>query len=200
MTIHQLLDELLRDPSPDVLWRLHPQLLTRDTPAANAARTLAGEFFSYLSGVQSKLTSKQYSSLAALLEAGAVGLLAGKDIVEALSTGGQQAITELLTGGLASLLETFSTAQHVKAWETEFTSTNNATLWTLYAEMWHISVDMQPDLSIEKRRALVDELFAPARDMNLVQPARTALIIRLFQLLLSIRLIPLLEAEPEPAP
>lgn len=198
MSMHQLLDEILREPSPDALWRLHPELLALVTPAAEPARALAGEFFGYLSEVQSKLTSKQYSSMAALLAAGAVGFLGGQDIIDGLLMHtGPKAITELITGGLASLLETLSTFQHVQAWEQDFALTNSAALWMLYAEMWQISAAMQPDLSAENRRALVNELFAPARNSELAQPARTALIIRLFQLLLTIRLVPLLQSAPE---
>ena len=191
MAVDQLLLRILREPSPEDLWDLHPTLLVIGSSEAETARDLAGLFYSYLTEVKSKLTSKQYSSLAARLEVGAIGVLAGQDTIQALVAGDPQAIGELLTGGLAAVLETVSNFQNVKAWETEFASTHNTAVWDLYAALWHISAEMQPDLSVETRQDLINKLLAPARNSDLDSGVRMAVIIRLFQLLLAIRIAPL---------
>lgn len=192
MAVDQLLVRILTEPSPEDIWALHPHLLAPGSLEAETARNLAGLFYNYLTEVKSKLTSKQYSSLAAKLQVGTIGVIAGQDVVDALISGSSQALGELLTGGLASILEMVSNFQHIKAWETEFASTHNAAVWELYAVLWRISADMQPDLPVEKRQTLINQLLAPARDPELSNSARTAVIIRLFQLLLAIRLVPLI--------
>ncbi len=200
MAIDHLLQRILREPSPGDLWTLHPYLLALQSPEAEIARDLAGSFYNYLTEVESKLTSKQYSSLAAMLQVGAISVLAGQDVVEALMTGNPQAIGELLTGGLAAVLETVSNFQSVKAWETEFSSTHNSAVWELYAALWRISMEMQPDLPVDKRQILINKLLEPARNLDLSDGIRMAVIIRLFQLLLAIRLAPLIaRTHPEPA-
>lgn len=199
MAVDQLLERILREPSVDALWDLHPHLLAADSPEAEAARDLAGSFYSYLTEVQSKLTSKQYSSVAALLQVAAVGTLGTQDTVEAIMSGSPQAMGELLTGGLAAIMETVSNFQIVKAWETEFASTHDAAVWDLYGALWRISAELQPDLTAEKRQALINGLLAPARNSDLDGSIRAALIIRLFQLLLAIRLAQFIaRTHPEP--
>jgi hypothetical protein len=199
MPLENLLLSILREPTPDDLWRLHPHLLALDSPDAEPARALAGQFYSYLSSVRSKLTAKQYSVLSAVLAAGSVGVIAAQDVIEEIAADRHQMIGDLLAGGLAAILETMSAFQHVKAWETEFGSVHEEAIWHLYAELWRISVEAQPDLTMEQRQALLDRLFAAARDPKQTGGARMVLIIRLFQVLLAIRLAPLLRAaEPEP--
>jgi hypothetical protein len=89
-------------------------------------------------------------------------------------------------------METVSTFQHVKAWETEFLSVHEEVIWHLYAALWHLSVETQPDLPAEMRQALVDHLLSAVRNPEFDSGIRIALVIRLFQILLVIRLAPLL--------
>ena len=191
MSIENLLQRILREPSPDDLWELHPLLLALDSPDAEAARSLAQMFYCYLSCVRSKLTSKQYSSLAAHLAAGSVGVLAVQNVIESVMSDRKRAVGNLLAGGLAAALETLSTFQHVKAWETEFTSVHEEAVWHLYTALWEVSVETQPDLAVEQRRALIDRLLSAVRDPNLSSPVRVAVVVRLFQVLLVVRLAPL---------
>jgi hypothetical protein len=192
MLIPELLGRILSEPSPDDLWRLHPYLLALDTPDAGPVREIAQMFYCYLSCVRSKLTSKQYSTLAAMLAAGSVGTIAFQEVMQAITADRGHAIRDLLTAGLAETFEIFSTFQHVKAWETEFASVHEEAAWHLYAVLWQLSTETQPDLSIEQRQALLDQLFAAVRDPNVNSSIRMALIIRLFQILLAIRMAPLL--------
>jgi hypothetical protein len=199
MLVTELLGRILSQPSPDDLWRLHPHLLALDSPDAEPAREMAQLFYCYLSCVRSKLTSKQYSTLAATLAAGSVGTIAFQEVVQAVTTDRAHAVRDLLTAGLAETFEIFSTFQHVKAWETEFASVHEEVAWHLYAALWWLSVETQPDLSIGQRQALLEKLFTAIRDPNVNSGVRMALIIRLFQLLLVIRLAPLLYSEPSNA-
>ena len=193
MALENLLQRILSDPSPDDLWALHPYLLAMDVPEAAPAREIAQLFFCYLSCVRSKLTSKQHSSLSAMLSAGSVGVVVAQDLWASFREGRAEAITELLSGGIAGILEVASTYQHVRAWDIEFQSVHEEALWRLYAALWHISIETQPDLPAEKRRALVDNLLSVLRQPTLDGTVRMALVIRLLQILLAIRLAPLVE-------
>jgi len=191
VSLENLLQRILTKPSPDDLWALHPRLLSVDSPDAGPARELARLFYCYLSCVRSKLTSKQYSSLAAMLSAGSVGVIALQDILETLRVDRARAIGNLLAGGLAASLETSSTLQHVKAWEKEFASVHEEAVWHLYAMLWQLSVETQPDLPSDQRLALIDSLMCVVRDPNMDSAARMAIVIRLFQVMLIVRLAPL---------
>ncbi len=195
MTLENLLQHILSDPSPDDLWALHPYLLALKVPEAGPARELAQLFFCYLSCVRSKLTSRQHSSLSAMLAAGSVGSVVAQDVWASLREGRAAAISELLAGGVAGILEIASTLQHVKAWDTEFQSVHEEALWRLYVALWNISVETQPDLPAETRRALVDNLLSPLRQPALDGSVRMALVIRLLQIMLAIRLAPLVQPQ-----
>lgn len=196
MTMSELLHRILREPSADDLWQLNPHLLVLDLPEAERARALAQQFYCYLNCVLSKLTSKQYSSLSALMAAGSIGMVIAQDVIEAVQKGRKEAISELLAGGMAGLLEATSAWQHVKAWEAEYLSVQDEVSWYLYEALWQVSVDTQPDLPAETRQTLVDRLLAPIRSSTINSAIRVAMIIRLFQILLVIQVAPLL---PEPA-
>ena len=193
MAFENLLQRILSDPSPDDLWALHPHLLALDVPEVEPVRELAQMFFCYLSCVSSKLTSREHSSLSALLSAGSIGVVVVQDVWSSLKAGRAEAISELLSGGIAGILEVAATLQHVKAWDTEFQSVHEEALWRLYAAMWRISIETQPDLPVEKRQALVDNLMSALRHPSLDGHVRMALVIRLLQILLVIRLAPLVE-------
>lgn len=201
MSLESLVQRLLSEPSPDDLWELHPRLLALDSPDAEPARELTRLFYCYLSCVRSKMTSKEYSSLAATLAASSVGVIALQDILDALRTDRTRAIANLLAGGLAASLETISTFQHVKAWEKEFASVHEEAVWHLYAILWQLSAETQPDLPSDKRRVLIDSLMGVVRDPKVDSAARVAVVVRLFQVLLVVRLAPvwglLAEAEAQ---
>ncbi|GAB4417303.1 MAG: hypothetical protein Kow00106_13090 [Anaerolineae bacterium] len=194
MSEQTLLERLLAAPSADDLWRLHPYLLAIDGEDASAAREVARLFYCYLSCVTGKLASKEHSAAAAHLAAGSVGVIALQDVLEALASDRKRAVSNLLSGGLAATLETLGTFEHVKAWEREFASVHAEAVWHLYRLLWELSAETQPELSFEHRRALLEELLAPARDSSQPPAARIALVVRLFQFLLAIRLAPLLPA------
>jgi hypothetical protein len=123
-----------------------------------------------------------------------VGVIAMQDVLEALASDRKRAVGNLLSGGLAATLETLGTFEHVKAWEREFASVHDETVWHLYRLLWSLSAETQPELSFERRRALLEELLTPARDPRQQPSMRVALVVRLFQFLLAIRLAELLPA------
>lgn len=192
MTLHELLPRVLVEPTPDVLWQLHPHLLALDTPEARSAREIARTFYVYLSSVKSKLTAKQYSSLAAVFAGGAVGAFATQEMIEALRDDPDNAIRHLLVGGLAQGLEVLSTMQHVKAWEAEFALSQEEVVWALYESFWQLSAETQPELNLADRHALIDSLLVVVRNADVAIGVRVAMVIRLFQVLLLMRLVPLM--------
>lgn len=192
MTGQPLLERLLTAPNADDLWQLHPYLLAIRGPDAASASEVTRLFYCYLSCVTGKLASKEHSSAAARLAAGSVGVIALQDVLEALASDRKRAIGNLLSGGLAATLETLGTFEHVKAWEREFASVHEEAIWHLYRLLWELSAETQPELSFEQRRALIDDLLAVARDPAREPAARVALVVRLFQFLLAIRLAALL--------
>ncbi len=117
-----------------------------------------------------------------------------QDVLEALANDRKRAIGNLLAGGLAATLETLGTFQHVKAWEREFASVHEEAVWHLYRLLWELSAETQPELSLERRHALLEGLLAAARDPGQSPAARVALVVQLFQFLLAVRLAPLLPA------
>lgn len=192
MSTRPLLERLFTAPTADDLWQLHPYLLAIDGPDAAAAREVARLFYCYLSCVTGKLASKGHSSAAAHLAAGSVGVIALQDVLQALASDRRRAIANLLSGGLAATLETLGTFEHVKAWEREFASVHDEAVWHLYRLLWELSVETQPELPVERRRALLDDLLAGARDPRRAAGTRVTLVFRLFQFLLAIRLAALL--------
>jgi hypothetical protein len=195
VSIVELMQRILNKPTADDLWELHPYLLSVEGPEAESTRELARTFYCYLSYVQSKLSSKQYSLIAATLAAGSVGVIAVQDLIRDLDANPENTIRNLLVGGLAESMELLSTFQHVKAWETEFASVHQEAIWNLYAALWQLSVETQPDLSLDRRRQLADTLLSYIRDADVNANVRMALIIRLFQVLFVIRLSLLFAAE-----
>jgi hypothetical protein len=200
MTLEPLFHRLLHEASPDDLWALQPHLLAQHSPEADSARALARQFYCYLSQLRSKLSSKQYSTLSAWLAGGSLGVLAVQDIIESFHNERRDAIANLLAGGLAGALEVVANMQHVQAWEVEFGSVLDDALWELYGALWRLSEETQPDLPPEHRQALVETLLNPLRSpSSLPNIARAAVQVRLFQVLLAIRLVPVLSAVEQPS-
>ncbi len=176
-------------PTPADLWALQAPLLALDSPQARAAHALAGQFYAYLSALESKLSSQRYSRLAAMLQASAVAVVGLEDAL----TGGRVNLRELLTAGLGGALEVMAAIQEVHAWQMETRTVDAEVAWDLHRALWELSAEMQPELAHEERAAHLDRLLAPLHAPATPDAARALLIIRLFQLTLTIRLLPLVE-------
>ena len=103
MSLADLLQRILRQPSPDDLWALQPVLLAFDSPNAEAAREIAHRFYVYASQVESKLNSKRYSTVSARLAAGSWASSPPR-FSRSLLSQHRGALGELLAGGLAGML------------------------------------------------------------------------------------------------
>ena len=192
--LHELIERLWTHPTLADLWALQAPLLAINTPAARAAHELAGKFCCYLTLLESKLTSQHYSQLAAILATGAVTTVALKDMLAE----GRFQLQQLVVAGMSGVLEVMSAAQHVQAWRTDTRTADLEIAWDLYAVLWELSAEMQPDLPHAERAAHLTLLLAPLRAPDTPDTVRALFTIRLFQMALAARLLPLLTAMQAP--
>lgn len=189
MSFQDLLGRLLVEPSTSDLLALQTRLLVAegDPQRADAARRaleVSREFHTYLSELEAKFGARQYSELASMLDIGAVGAVALENLAEA----GESLRQRVLLGGLSEVLMVFASRQYVKAWGREMEPIHMRAVWFLRAELWRLSVAGRPDIEVEERVTLVDELLAPALESNAPDEICLALLGRLFQVLLIIYL------------
>lgn len=189
--LHAWIARLWEAPTAAGLWTLQAPLLAIDTPEARAAHHLAGEFYTYLNGLEHKLAAQRYSHFAAILETAAVTTIGFEDVFK----GGSVERREVFAAGLAGVLEVMAAMQDVKAWETDTRAGDLRSAWHLYRMFWEISAQMQPDLPPAERARHLDQVFTPVVAPDTPDPARVALIIRLYQLLLALHLLALLSNE-----
>ena len=187
MDLEPILHKVLQEPTPEALWELQGALRVQTISASeNQARALshaleaAGEFYLYLSELQSKTTAREFSELASLLDMGAVGLVA----VENLVTEGENFWEKVLLGGLGESLMVLASRQYIKAWAQETELVHRRAAWYLFGALWELSVECQPDLAAEQRQALIQALLAPSLEAETPVLAKIALLGRLFQVLL----------------
>jgi hypothetical protein len=145
------------------------------------ALQVAGRFHSYLCELQSKITARQYSELASLLDIGAVGAVALENI---LVSGEGEWWQRLVLGGTAEALMIGASRQYIKAWEAETGPVHIGAAWYLTEAVWRLSLKMQPQLEAESRLEVVQGLLAPAYDAQVPAPEKAILLGRVYQTLL----------------
>jgi hypothetical protein len=101
----------------------------------------------------------------------------------------------LLASGSAALLEIGAAHQSVQAWEVEAALVHHDAAWKLYDELWDISTIMLPDLPADQRRAHLDKLLTPVVSPGTPPKDKAALLVTLFQVVLAVRLVPVLDME-----
>jgi hypothetical protein len=187
MDLEPILHRVLQEPTPEALWELQGAMRVRAAGASeDEARALshaletAGEFYLYLSELQSKTTAREFSELASLLDMGAVGLVA----LESLMTEGEKLWEKVLVGGLGESLMVLASRQYIKAWAQETELVHRRAAWYLFGALWRLSMECQPDLAAEQRQALIQALLVPSLEAETPVPAKIALLGRLFQVLL----------------
>ncbi|MBN1287216.1 MAG: hypothetical protein JXB47_17590 [Anaerolineae bacterium] len=178
-------------PTPADLWALHAPLLALDVPGAHAAREVAGKFYAYLNALEHKLTSQRYTRFAAILEASAVTTVGFENVLRDRKI----ALGEVLVAGLAGALEVMAAMQGVRAWKTDTRAEDLEAAWEVYGLLWEVSAQMQPGLSPDERAAYLERVFAPVVAPDTPDAVRAALIVRLHQLLLILRLLALLRPD-----
>jgi hypothetical protein len=102
------------------------------------------------------------------------------------------AFRQLFRSGMPALLEIGSALQSVKAWEVESGLVHHEAAWRLYGELWDISMTLVPELGAEQRRAYLDTLLGPAVSPDTPGNVKAALLVRLYQWVLALRMAPLL--------
>lgn len=189
MGFQDLLGRILVEPTPADLLALQTLLLVAEAEperrdAARRALDVVGEFYTYLGEIEAKVSAREYSELASLLDIGAVGAVALENLTEA----GEALQQRMLLGALGEFLMVLASRQYVKAWNREITPVHLRAVWFLRGDLWRLSVEGQPDMPVQERAELVDGLLAPALEENTSDEARLVLLGRLFQVLLVIRL------------
>ncbi len=189
MGFQDLLGRILVEPTPADLLALQTLLLVAETEPerrdyAVRALEVVGEFYTYLGEIEAKVSAREYSELASLLDIGAVGAVALENLTEASEALQQR----MLLGALGEFLMVLASRQYVKAWDREITPIHLRAVWFLRGDLWRLSVEGQPDMPVQERAELVDGLLAPALEENTSDEVRWALLGRLFQVLLVIRL------------
>ena len=190
-SLQEALVQVLTVPTPAALVQLQGALLASEQQGESVleALELAGHFHSYLSELQSKITARQYSELASILDIGAVGAVALENMLAASKEDWWQ---RLVLGGTAEALMVGASRQYIKAWEAETGPVHTHAAWYLTEALWRISVKAQPNLGAEKRLGGVRALLAPVYDAQVPAPEKAMLLGRVYQTLLAAHLAELL--------
>jgi hypothetical protein len=189
MDLSGTLERILKAPAPADVWQLQGDLLASasDPATVSKARQVAGEFYLYLSDLESKVASRHHSQWAAALATASVTTVSLHELLLQPT----DAFRQLLFTGAPALLEIGSALQSVQAWEIEAGVVHHEAAWRLYGELWDISAAMLPGLSPDSRRAQLDALFEPVVSADTPAGAKAGLLVRLFQVVLVLRLAPL---------
>jgi hypothetical protein len=194
MDLSLTLQRILEEPTPADLWVLQGALLAEGASreAVAKARQVAGDFYLYLSDLQSKVTSRHHSRWAAALATASVTSVSWHELLDQPAG----ALKQLLFSGVPALLEIGSAMESVKAWEVETGLVHHDAAWRLYGELWDISTTMLPDLAAAQRRASLDALLGPVVSPETPGNVKAALLVKLYQWVLALRLAPLLNQTP----
>ncbi len=182
-SLERAIQSVVAQPAPESLIALQGALLARQEKdgTLSAALEVAGHFYRFLCELRSKVTARQYSEFASLLDIGAVGAVALENLT---ASEGPDFWRRLLLGGLGETLMVAASRQYVKAWKVEASVVFECAAWCLQDILWRVSAEMQPDLSGERRWQAIQTLLAPAHDPELSGSAKALLLGRIFQALL----------------
>ena len=192
--LQEAIGTIVSQPAPETLVMLQGTLLTLGHQGQSVDRALevAGHFYAYLSELQSKISSRNYSELASRLDIGAVGAVALENIISASQEDFWQ---RLALGAVAEGLMVAASRQYIKGWEVETRLVHSHAAWYLAEALWKASTEMQPDLEAERRWQAIQALLAPAHDPEVPAPDKAVLLGRIFQILLIAHLARLLPEE-----
>jgi hypothetical protein len=182
MTQNQILALILSKPEPIVLWKIRRVMLEAGLSRDDRRSAILDELYEFINKLVASSTARQYSHFASILDLGAVGGVAVQNLLE--MSGSKNFTQRLVAGGLSEVLMVMAARQYVKAWEEEMKSAYDTAAWRLFEEFWHISSEMQSELSPGQRRQLVDELVNPLRDDETGGTVKATFIVHYYQLLL----------------
>lgn len=181
---------ILTTPTPDDLWQLQAGLLALGGGPAQKAREVAGEFHSFLRDLESKIASRSASRASAILTTASVSSVG----LQEMFAEQENPLRRLLASGVTAMLEVAGAMKSVEAWEVEASLVYYDVAWYLYGELWEVSLVSRPELSEGERRALMDQLLKPVVDPDVEGVAKSAVLVRFFQIALAARMWPLLES------
>ena len=107
--------------------------------------------------------------------------------------GREDPLTRLLRTGVPAMLELGSALKTEQAWEVEAGLVYDEFAWFLYDELWDVSLAARPELSPAERRDQIALLLDPLLDTSVADGDRAALVVHVFQAVLTARLVPLFE-------
>ena len=187
--LSSVLGRILSAPTPEDVWLLQKDLLALGGDSAKRAREVAGAFYNCLRNIESKSASRSASRQGAVLGTAAVATVSLEETFAAQ----EDPLRRLLASGLTALLEVGSAIKNAQAWEVEASLLYHDLAWYLYGELWDVSLLARPELSVEQRRACTDLLLQPILSGEATDATRSALLVRLFQVVLAARMWPLLD-------
>jgi len=182
------LGRILISPSPEDLWQLQTALLAIGGESAWRAREVAGEFYSFLRDLESKIASRSASRWGAVLETASVTSVGLQEMLAEQ----EDPLKRLLASSVTAMLEIGAAVKNVEAWEVESSLVYYDVAWHLYGELWDVSLTARPELPSDERAAMIDRLLRPIADSEVGDAAKSALLVRLFQIALTARVMPLL--------
>ncbi|MHC4398466.1 MAG: hypothetical protein ACYTG0_02165 [Planctomycetota bacterium] len=185
------LERILSMPVPDDLWRLQAELLTVGGEAAERAREVAGAFHSFLRDLESKVASRSASRLGAALATASVSSVGLQEMLAE----DEDPLRRLVASGVTALLEVGAAVKSVEAWEVEASLVYYDVAWYLYGELWAVFETSLPEQSAQERKDLLDRLLKPVVDPEVEPAAKSAVLVRFFQIVLTARLWPLLKRD-----
>jgi hypothetical protein len=188
VSLSSTLQRILTNPTPEDVWHIQRDLLALGGETAQQAREVAGTFHSCLRNMQSKRASRSASRQGAALGTAAV---ASVGLQETFASQ-EDPLKGLLASGVTAMLEVGSAFKSARAWEVEASLMYYDLAWYLYGELWEISLAARPELSAEQRRACADLLLQPVLAPDVADATKSALLVRLFQVVLAARMWPLL--------
>ena len=181
MSMVETLYQVLTVPTPDALWALKRQLTMSSLPERACLLTTTEAFHHYLCDLQCKLSSRQFSELASLLDIGAVGGVAMQNLT---SGEAQNWFKRFLLGTTSESLMVLASRQYIKGWESELRAIHEKADWFITDALWELSADTQPDIVPGERWEHIEKLLAPARNPDTPNMTKTVLLGRLFQALI----------------
>lgn len=187
-SLSSVLGRILQTPTPEDVWLLQKDLLALGGDTARQAREVAGAFYNCLRSLESKSASRSASRQGAVLGTAAVATVSLEETFAAQ----EDPLRRLLASGLTALLEVGSAIKNAQAWEVEASLLYHDLAWYLYGELWDVSLLARPELSTEQRRACTDLLLQPVLSSEATDATKSALLVRLFQVVLAARMWPLL--------
>jgi len=193
VSLRSVLGRILVNPTPEDVWLLQKDLLALGgepmKQAAKQARDVAGAFYNCLRSLESKSASRSASRQGAVLGTAAVATVSLEETFAAQ----EDPLRRLLASGLTALLEVGSAIKNAQAWEVEAALLYHDLAWYLYGELWDVSLQARPELSVAQRRACTDLLVQPILSNEATDATKSALLVRLFQVVLAARMWPLLD-------